>query len=130
MVRHQISEDLKTFIKEHVRSVFGLEILLFLHRNEGKGFRATDVARELGFETDVAQEHLVRLYTIGLLIGSDSDSSSYCYQPADDAIRLLVDGLAVAYSKQRVPILSLILSDRKDRIRSFAEAFRLIRGSD
>jgi len=31
MVRHQISEDLKTFIKEHVRSVFGLEIQGLLH---------------------------------------------------------------------------------------------------
>jgi hypothetical protein len=58
-------------MREHVRSVFGLEILLFLHRNEGKEFRAADVARELGFDSYVAQEHLVRLSIIGLLIGSD-----------------------------------------------------------
>ena|SRR5436190_12966495 len=128
MDKRQISAELKSFIKENLHSVYALETLLLLHRNQGKTFNASDIASELGFDEEVAQEQVRALKSIGLL--SDSGDFSYTYDPSDDKFGGLVDALAVAYSNQRVPILSLILTNRSDRIRLFAEAFRLIRGSD
>lgn len=129
MPRQQISEDLKTFITKHVNSVFGLETLLLLHRHQGQTFTAAGVAQELGFAEDVAQDQLSRLAALGLF-RETANVPGYVYQPHDRASAQLVDRLAVAYSQQRVPILSLILSERSNRIRLFAEAFRIIRGSD
>jgi hypothetical protein len=42
----------------------------------------------------------------------------------------MVDHLAVAYRKQRVPILSAILGEDPNKIRRFVEAFKLARGND
>lgn len=130
MGRQQISEDLKRFVREQIHSVFRLEVLLLLHRNQPNSLTAAEVANELGFEDDLAQEQLSALAGIGLLTQSDNEKSSYRYHPADESLGSLVDQLAVAYARQRVPILSLILAERPDRIRLFAEAFRLIRGND
>jgi len=130
MPRVQISQDLKKFIREQIHSVYTLETLLLLHRNQEKTFSADDVARELGFESGVAYEQLSRLVTLQLVARNDSDKGNFKYLPANGELARLVDRLALAYSKHRVPILSLILGERSNRIRLFAEAFRVIRGSD
>lgn len=130
MATQQISEKLKRFIREHLHSVYTLETLLLFHRNQEQGFRAGDIALELGFEEDVAQDQISRLVSIRVIKQSEDDHLVYIYGPSDDYDRTPVDSLSTAYSKHRVPILSLILADRSDRIRLFAEAFRLIRGSD
>lgn len=91
---------------------------------------AVEVANELGFEANVAQEQLAALVASELLAQSEGDESNYRYAPVDQKMATMVNQLAMAYSRQRVPILSLILTERPDRIRLFAEAFRLIRRND
>ena len=130
MARQHLSDDLKRFIREQIQSVIRLEVLLLLHRSQPRSLTATEVANELGFESDAAQEQLSALESLGLLADSGTQESSYHYRPVNEALSSLADKLASAYSKQRVPILSLILSERPDRIRQFAEAFRLIRGKE
>lgn len=126
--REQISESLKKFIREDVQTVFRLEVLLFLHRNQAKSFTVDEVANELGFEHDVAQEQLAALVNIGIR-ASEADASRYGYEPADERLGALVDQLAHAYPTHRVVVLSLILSERPDRIRVFTEAIKVLRQS-
>lgn len=131
MVKQYISTDLKAFIKEQIQTVFRLEVLLLLHGEQSKSFTLADVALALGFEKDIAQDQLRSLVAFGLLVESNTDETKYSYQPANVEMGSMVDELAVTYSKRRVPILSLILtSDCTDRTRAFAEAFRLIKGTD
>ena len=124
MPREHISEGLKKFIRQKIQTVFQLEVLLFLHRNQPKSFSISEVADELGFEYDIAEEQLAALVETGIL---EADESTYRYEPANEQIRNLVDQLADAYPTQRVLILSLILSERPDKIRVFAEAIKLLR---
>lgn len=124
MPREHISEGLKKFIRQEIQTVFQLEVLLFLHRNQPKSFNIREVADELGFEYDIAEEQLAALVETGIL---EADESTYRYEPANEQIRNLVDQLAHAYPTQRVLILSLILSERPDKIRVFAEAIKLLR---
>ena len=124
MPREHISEGLKKFIRQKIQTVFQLEVLLFLHRNQPKSFSISEVADELGFEYDIAEEQLAALVETGIL---EADESTYRYEPAKEQIRNLVDQLAHAYPTQRVLILSLILSERPDKIRVFAEAIKLLR---
>ncbi len=130
MAKQFVSEKLKAFIKEQIQTVFRLEALLLLHSEQSRSFTPAAVALELGFQKDVAQDQLRSLAALGLLVESNIDEAKYSYQPANVEMGSMVDELAIAYSKRRVPILSLILNDCTDRTRVFAEAFRLIKGTD
>ena len=127
MSRLNISQRLKKFIKEQIHSVFSLEVLLLFHRNQSRSFTASEVANELGIEIDVAQQQLSELVSTDLLATMKGPIAKYRYAPVDKERTTMVDQLAMAYTKQRVPILSLILSEHPDRIRGFAEAFRVIK---
>lgn len=130
MGRPYISDKLKAFIKEQIQTVFRLEVLLLLHSEQSKSFTPADVAMELGFAKDVAREQLRSLAALGLLVQSNTDEPKYRYHPANVGLGSMINQLAVTYSKRPVPILSLILTQRTDRTRVFAEAFRLIKGND
>jgi hypothetical protein len=79
------------------------------------------------FEKEDVNGQLTALETIGVVVESHLDKHKYRYHPVNEALRSMVDQLAVGYSEQRVPILSVILAEHTDRTRLFAEAFRIIR---
>ena len=127
MAKQHISQGLKKFIKEKIQTVLRLEILLLLHHQQTRSFTVAEVANELGFEKEDVNGQLTALETIGVVVESNLDKHKYRYQPVNEALRSMVDQLAVGYSSQRVPILSVILAEHTDRTRLFAEAFRIIR---
>ena len=130
MAKQHISEGLRSFIKEKIQTVLKLEVLLLLHNQQPRSFTSGEVANELGFEKDEAQNQLMALEAIGVVVESNADKPKYRYHPLNANLRSLVDQLAVRYSEQRVPILSIILADHSDRTRLFAQAFRIIRKND
>ena len=130
MAKPHISESLKTFIREKIQTVLRLEVLLLLEQHPSRSFTAAEVANELSFEKDAAKAQLAALEEIGVIAHSDSDKPRYRYHPQDATLRSMVEELAEGYSKQRVPVLSMILADNSDRTRLFAEAFRIIRKND
>lgn len=129
MAKQQISEGVKTFIKEQIQTVPKLEVLLLLHREQSRPFTLAEVANELGFENDTAREQLTALEAIGL-IETSKDKSKYRYHPVNRTLGSIVDRLAIAYPKQRVPILSAILAEDPNKVRRFVEAFKLVRSND
>jgi hypothetical protein len=130
VTRPQLSRELKEFITGQIHSVVMLEVLLLLHRDQPKPMSLSEIAGELGVEEQVANEQLSTLLSLELIGRSEGDKHSYWFQVSDHHTVQLVNELAGAYAKQRIPVLSLILTKRQDRIRLFAEAFRLIKGSD
>jgi hypothetical protein len=129
MAKQFISEGLKEFLREQIRTVFRLEVLLLLHRNEQRSFTAADVAHELGFDNDPAEQQLAELANLEL-IEANAEQGNYKYCPATPTLQSMVDQLAAGYSRQRVPILSVILAEHPDRTRCFSEAFRMISTND
>jgi predicted transcriptional regulator len=129
MAKKQISEGVKRFIREQIQTVPKLEVLLFLHRERSRSFTLAEVANELGFENETAREQLTALEAIGL-VETNFDKSNYRYQPASKKLDSIVNRLAVAYPKQRVPILSAILTEDPNKVRRFVEAFKLARSHD
>ena len=129
MTKQRISESLKRFLREQIQTVFRLEVLLLLHRNRSRSLTAADVARELGFDTDLAQQQLAKLVSLEL-VEANAEQHTFRYGPVNAANGSMIDQLAASYSRQRVPILSVILAERSDRTRLFSEAFRMIRTND
>ena len=89
-----------------------------------------EVANELNLEKEAAKDQLAALEAVGVVVQSNTDKPKYRYQPLNASLRSMVEQLAVGYSKQRVPILSAILTEQPDRTRLFAEAFGIIRRND
>lgn len=120
---------MKRFVREQIQTVPRLEVLLLLHREQSRPFSVAEVANELGFENDSAREQLTALERIGL-IETNFEKSKFRYQPANKTLSSIVNRLAVAYPKQRVPILSAILAEKPNKVRRFVEAFKCARGND
>jgi len=129
IVKQQIPEGVKRFVREQIQTVPKLEVLLLLHREQSRSFTVAEVANELGFENDTAREQLFALEAIGL-IEAKFERSKYRYQPANKRLASIVNRLAVAYRKQRVPILSAILAREPNQTRRFVEAFKSARSHD
>lgn len=130
MTRNQISPDVREFVRREIKSVFQLEVLLLLHRTPERAWTAIEISHELAIESEIAETQVLRLEEMGLIQMRQTSPVSYVYGPKDQADDTIVEKLATAYAKQRVGIFSLILSGSNNRIRRFAEAFRLIRGAD
>jgi len=129
MVKQQISESVKRFVREQIQTVPKLEVLLLLHREKSRPFTLAEVANELGFENDTAREQLAALEAIGL-IETNFDKSNYRYHPTNKTLGSIVNRLAVAYPKQRVLILSAILAEEPNKARRFVEAFKCARSNN
>ena len=129
MAKQQISEGVKRFVREQIQTLPKLEVLLLLHREQSRTFSLAEVANELGFENDMAREQLIALEAIGL-IETNFEKSKYRYHPANKTLGSIVNRLAIAYPKQRVPILSAILAEEPTKVRRFVEAFKLARSND
>ena len=125
MTQGLISQEVRRFIAEHINSVFQLEVLLLLHGQKDRGWSAEDVDRELGIGVDEAKAQLNDLEARGLLSVEKGASSLYRYSPASEELDRAVSGLAKAYSERRVNVLSSIFSKPVDKVRLFAEAFRI-----
>jgi hypothetical protein len=130
MTRNQIPPDVREFVRREIRSVFQLEVLLLLHRTRERAWTTMEISQELAIEPEIAEAQLVRLNELGLIQSRPTAPANYVYGPKDQADDTIVEKLATAYANQRVGIFSLILSGSNNRIRRFAEAFRLIRGAD
>ena len=123
-----ISEGLKRFIKEKIQTVLRLEVLLLLRHHEPRAFTAAELANELGVETETTAEELTELEGRGFVV--QSRTKKFKYHPLNETLASMTDQLAFRYAKQRVAILSVMLSEHPDRARLFAEAFRIISNTE
>jgi hypothetical protein len=120
-----IAIEVQEFIVEHVHSVFQLEVLLLLHQNTEKDWSIEAVDKELNVGPEVVRAQLEDLHGRGLVTLRETEVALYRYNPSSLELDRAVNGLAKAYAERRVAIYGLIFSKPVDKVRLFAEAFRL-----
>jgi hypothetical protein len=125
-----LPEEVRRLIVDHIESVEQLEILLLLYQQRGRTWTAEEVARELRVAASSAGERLEELQRDALLSRVEGEPMRYRYDPASSKLDGVVGGLATAYSERRVTVINLIFSKPVDKIRTFADAFRLRRDDD
>ena len=113
------------FLLAHIDSIEKLEVLLLLRGQAGRAWNGTSVAQELRIAEESARGRLEDLCGRGLL---SCEGDSYRYAPGSGTDSQAVDELASTYAQRRVSVISFIFSQPMDRIRSFADAFRLKKG--
>jgi hypothetical protein len=122
-----LPEAVLLFIRAHINSVEQLETLLLLRSTRDREWTALQLSQELRTAADSASERLVDLESRGLLSKPRPSPPTYRYAPRTPALERTVNALAGAYAERRYTVINLIFSKPVDKIRVFADAFRLRR---
>jgi hypothetical protein len=127
-VADDLPEDVRALLLASIDSVMELEALLLLHRTAPAAWDAARIAADLRIQVRASADRLAALAERGLLRADPAaDPLRYRYEPASEALGLAVDGLAQAYTERRVSVVQFIYAKPADKIRVFADAFRLRR---
>ena len=118
-----IENDLLSFVRASFRSVWTVELLLFLWRHSSRAWTAAELVREMRASEFVVREGLAMLQTAGL-VGTDGDCA-YRYGPALLELNALVEQLDALYRERPFSVMQAIFSAPADKLQIFAEAFKL-----
>jgi hypothetical protein len=79
---------------------------------------------------DAARTLLARLESIAerdLLVESEAGAGRYRFEPSSPALAKSVEALAASYADRRVSVVAALDAEPGERIREFADAFRIRR---
>ena len=113
--------DLAAFVREHMRSVWAVEVLLLLRREGGRCWTAEQLVHELRASAGLVATNLATFEAAGLAV-RDEDGR-WCYRPASPALDGLAAALEQAYRERPVAIINLIATP-PDPIQGLADAFK------
>jgi DNA-binding IclR family transcriptional regulator len=116
------NQELLDFIRDTVRSVWALEILLVLRRDRARAWKPQEIVDELRASLPLVAGNLTIFETAGLVL---RDGEGFRYAPASPWLESLCSELASAYRERPVTVINAIVSSSGDNLRTLADAFRL-----
>ena len=122
----RIPRDVSLFLREHVRSITQLDLLLMLHAAPGRRFSAAEVSRELRVPERPVLGQLLDFSRAGVLVADDVDPPTWRFDP-DGPHAAVVSSLAEIVSRRKRAVHDLILSEPNSDVQLFSDAFRLRR---
>ena len=120
----------KALISECIDSVEQLEILCLLFRVRDGRWTARRVSEELRTNPTSTRERLEELVAHGLAQARDAEGERRYEVVGDGARQRAIAAVVDAYDARRVSVITFVVTKPVDRIRSFADAFRLRRSTD
>ena len=117
-----IPDHLVDFLRRSIDSVEGLEMLFLLHGTREREWTPEEINAELRSSALAVQDRLDSLERSGLVRRKESGSYGFDERSPDGPI---VAELALEFARRPFTIMNLILQNPTDRIRTFADAFRL-----
>jgi hypothetical protein len=124
MPEEGFSQALEQLVAQHVASVAALEVLLLLRTSRPRDLDAATVATQLRIDPHFASLQLEALARARLIEPTSGDPR-YRYAPETPELEAVVGELETAYARRRVSLVSLIHAAPRDRVRDFADAFRV-----
>lgn len=122
----QLSPQLRQFLQSRITSVHQLEELLLLQRYNERRWRANEVGRELYTHVMSAEDEMKRLRHMGFVKSEGQPPDElFWYEPSDEQVKRLLEGLAEAYRNYRVRVIDAIFAPSQDALKQFSDAFSL-----
>ncbi|MGH6968882.1 MAG: hypothetical protein ACREEL_01370 [Stellaceae bacterium] len=118
-----VSQQLERFLRNSIRSVWDLELLLLLRKEPSRTWSTTELVRQLRASGLVVSDALLALQRDDLVVPEPAEH--FRYRPATAELAKVVDELAEAYASQPASIMNVIWSTPRSNIEIFADAFRL-----
>src|SRR5436190_19656045 len=119
-------DDLRSFIQEYISSVDAAELLILLATAPVRSYRVAELIEDLRptvLSEPAARRRLVHFEANGLVTSEAGES--WQYSPATPALDRAVRSLAKVYNERPVTLVRMIYAPKDEKIRSFADAFRL-----
>lgn len=116
-------QELLTFVGDTFRSAWPLELLLLLRQEPRHAWLIADLVRELRASVSTVNEGLAGLRRIGLVVVDQQ--GAYSLAATTPALEHLATELSELYGLKPRAVTHAILSAPNDRIRTFADAFRI-----
>lgn len=119
-------DDLRSFIQEYISSVDAAELLIRLAAGESRCYRVAELIdglRPTVVSEPAARRNLVHFEASGLVTSKEGEH--WQYSPATPALDAAVRALAKVYNERPVTLVRMIYAPKDEKIRSFANAFRL-----
>ncbi len=124
VMNHDFPADIKQFIADHIDTVAQLELLLLLRSDPAKEWTPQEAGSALYSAAEVIALQMADLQMKRLLAAGPREQT-FLYRPATPELASLVDELANLYRERRVAVITAVYTKPVDKIRSFADAFRL-----
>ncbi len=113
--------DLAQFVRDHVRSVWAVELLLVLKRDPSRAWPPEALTAELRASQSLVVDNLQRFERSGLVVRDEA--AGWRYAPASPVLAEFADQLEAAYRERPVAIINLIAAP-PDPIQGLADAFK------
>jgi len=118
--------DIAGFVREHVGSVWALELLLIMMRGGDRAWTVAQLVTELRGSPSLVSDNLARFEKSGLVTRAEGEG--WRFAPANSVLATLVEDLADAYRQRPVAIINIIARPA-DPVQGLADAFKLKGGN-
>lgn len=126
MISVDFSPQIKDFIKSHVKSVWQLEVLLFV-RDINRPVTVSEVAAALYLRPEAINTALAAFAKHGILTCDGKMPPSYRYAPNASELVDQIEQTAKAYAERRFAVINLIF---RSPVQSFSDAFKITEDSE
>ena len=116
-------QEVTSFIRATFRSVWSLELLLFLKNHGDRSLSRFEMVAGLRGSDIVVSQSVDALVAAGLVATDTEDAARY--SPASPDLRRLVEGAERMYAKSPDAVRRMIISSANGGLTAFADAFRL-----
>jgi hypothetical protein len=113
--------ELAAFVREHIGSVWAVELLLILRGDPARCWPQGDLVRELRASANLVRDILRKFERSGMAV--EDDGECWRYAPASPVLDALATHLEQAYRQRPVSIINLIAAP-PDPIQGLADAFK------
>ena len=121
-----VDRDVFQFIREHIRSVWALELLLRLKHDPQRSWSIEELVGDLRASHSLVTDNLSAFESAGMVVADDR--GGFRYQPAAAVLAKVCDDLDAAYRTKPVTVIRWI-SAPIERLQSLADAFKF-KGKD
>jgi hypothetical protein len=118
-----LDPQLVAFVRESLKSIWALELLLLLRRAAPEPVAIEDIVRELRATPHLVQRLLVQLSDEHLVVRQHAMAR---FQPARPELEKICDLLEAASRERPIALRQAIISAHNSKLRDFADAFRFL----
>ena len=126
MTDPDFTDDLRSFIQEYIPTVDAAELLIRLAAEPVRAYRLADAISEMHptvLSEAAARRYLVHFEAHGLV--KSEGGQTWQYSPATPALDAAARALTKVFNERPVTLVRIIYAPKDEKIRSFADAFRL-----
>jgi len=120
-----IPEAAKQFFLNGVDSIAEWEAILLLRETSAVPSDALSLARQLYISEAETGRILDKLTAGGIVEKSEGKAARFRYHPKSEDLAEVITTCAGLYRKYLIPVTRIIHSEPNQRLRAFAEAFRI-----